>query len=127
MPQYRPNKHPNYQARPVLTLYRDGYANLNGEAARELATDVAALRLFAPASLDAPYWHLLALTAEIADAPALTDSVSVCRRHDRLGHLRFRCCAMSTALFACLPEGTRQLRLELTPATHNRFQLLPIG
>ncbi len=127
MPQYRPNKHPNYQARLVLTLYRDGYANMNGEAARALATDVAALRLFAPASLDAPYWQLMDLTAEENGGPALAGNIAICRRTDRLGHLRFRCAAMATALFACLPDDTTLLRLELTPTEHNCFQLLPVG
>ncbi|MBO2010883.1 hypothetical protein [Hymenobacter negativus] len=95
---------------PKLTLYRDGYASLNGEAYRSLGTAVAIMLL--PPTTPGTRWQLL---PRKTSAGALLLSV----RTDR-GASRFRAPALAAALFAALPptfDGPLYLELVLSPET----------
>lgn len=99
---------PAYQDEPALTLYRDGYANLNGEATRALPSQASELTLWPPTSRRRQ-WLLLPAAGELAG------EIKLVGRADR-GHLRFRAPALAVALFAALPDAQPSLRLQLEPA-----------
>ena len=99
---------------PALTLYRDGSANLNGEATRLLA-DATALTLLPP-GLPGSRWQLL----PHAEAMPATTRL----RNDR-GILRFRSSALAAGLFAALPDTQKALALEFQPTANGLFQLCP--
>ncbi|MGI4884263.1 MAG: hypothetical protein ACRYFR_04820 [Janthinobacterium lividum] len=98
---------------PQLTLYRNGIANLNCEAAQHLAKAVA-VSLAAPAS---PGSRWLLLPHYAAEAGALSLYA------DRGGQ-RFRAYGLATALFAALPDSQKKLQLELRPAAGAMFRLV---
>lgn len=98
----------NLREKPTLTLYRDGLANLNGEATRLLSKVSDSISLFAPAG-PRRRWVLRPATED------LPGEVKLVGRTDRSRHLRFRYPALGLALFAALPESQQALRLVLEP------------
>lgn len=98
---------PAHQDAPALTLYRDGLANLNGEATRALPSQATDLVLWPPTTRRRQ-WLLLPADGELAG------DIRLVGRTDR-GSLRFRAPALAVALFAALPETQQSLRLQLEP------------
>lgn len=92
----------------MLTLYRDGLANLNGEATRLLSKLSDTVSLFPPAG-PRRRWVLRPATEE------LPGEVKLVGRTDRSRHLRFRHPALGLALFAALPDSQQSLKLLLQP------------
>ncbi|OGX81995.1 hypothetical protein BEN47_05080 [Hymenobacter lapidarius] len=92
----------------TLTLYRDGLANLNGEATRALPAGAASLLLLPP-NRASPHWVLVPATG------GLLGDIQLVGRSDR-GNLRFRAPSLAVALFAAVPREQPALRLVLEPA-----------
>jgi hypothetical protein len=99
---------PVHQEVPALTLYRDGLANLNGEATRALPAHGQALMLLPPTT-SRRQWLLLPADGELAG------DIRLIGRPDR-GNLRFRSSHLAVSLFAALPAAQGSLRLQLEPA-----------
>jgi hypothetical protein len=99
---------------PALTLYRDGSANLNGDATRLLSQACACTLL--PPGLPGSRWQLLPL--------ATPDPTTTSLRMDR-GILRLRCSALAAGLFAALPDSQKSLGLELVPTANGLYKLCP--
>lgn len=100
---------------PKLTLYRDGYASLNGEAYRLLGPAVAVMLL--PPTTPGTRWQLL---------PRKTSpgALVLSTRTDR-GATRFRAPALAAALFAALPPAfDGPLYLELVSSPETGFDLV---
>lgn len=90
---------------PQLTLYRDGLANLNGDATRTLPAGADSLLLLPPAG-PRRRWLLLPASAGVEG------EIRLIGRADR-GNLRFRAPALAVALFAALPDSQQSISLRL--------------
>ncbi|GAA4362182.1 hypothetical protein GCM10023185_29870 [Hymenobacter saemangeumensis] len=104
---------PQLNVHPLLTVYRDGLCNLNGDAARALAR-AKAVTLAAPTA-PGSRWLLLPLAEEQPGSLALYSP-------DRGGQ-RFRAYALAAAVFALLPDTQKKLCLEMAPLPGGIFQL----
>ena len=92
---------------PALTLYRNGLANLNGEATRQLPAGCTTL-LLVPPNRASQYWVLVPATG------GLLGDIPLVGRADR-GNLRFRARSLAVALFAALGREQPALHLVLEP------------
>jgi len=101
---------------PQLTIYRDGLANLNGEATRALPPGTESLLLLPP-TRQAGWWMAIPATAALAGNTPL---------HGRAdpGNMRFRAYELAVALFAALPAARKSVRLALQPAAAGGWHLV---
>lgn len=105
-------------ATPTLTIYRDGLANLNGQATAMLAKTESVMLL--PPGGPRLRWVIV---PALRDLEGLADKVRLVGRADR-DHLRFRYPALALALFAALPQGQKALRLQLEHTQSNGWELV---
>ncbi|WP_324671054.1 hypothetical protein [Hymenobacter sp. GOD-10R] len=93
---------------PLLTVYRDGFVNLNGEATRLMHERHQQVDLLPPATRYVP-WQL--------DRRA-GSCCNLVGRNDR-GSLRFRAPYRAALLFADQPESVKRIVFRLTPHTEH--------
>jgi hypothetical protein len=105
-------------ATPTLTIYRDGLANLNGQATAMLSRTEAVMLL--PPGGPRVRWVLV---PALPDLEGLADKVRLVGRADR-DHLRFRYPALALALFAALPLTQKALRLQLDAGAGQGWELV---
>jgi hypothetical protein len=104
---------------PLLTIYRSGLVNLNGEATRALAAKEAESISLLPPSRQAPNWML------IPASEGLPGPVPLHTRSDR-GNMRFRTYELAVGLFAALPKRCKSLRLQLEPGPLGGWHLVAL-
>lgn len=108
---------------PLLVLYPDGLANLNGEASRLLLfqTKAEAVQLLAPTGPSCPCWLLLAPPMAPGPRHALIG------RTDRVRSLRFRSRELGVGTFSLLPEGQETFAFQIEQEQPGRYRLVPVG